>query len=80
MLKKTATNLFFVFCLMAASSSFADESKGYVGSKNSKKFHYSWCKAAQKIGPKNKVEFKTAQEAQDQGREPCKVCKPSSKE
>lgn len=52
-------------------------SKGkYVGSKKSNKFHYPYCKWAQKINPENEIWFKDRQEAIDKGYVPCKVCDP----
>lgn len=49
---------------------------GYIGNKNSKKFHRPDCQWAQKISPANRVYFKTREEAIQQGYVPCKVCKP----
>ena len=48
----------------------------YVGSKNSKKYHYPDCRYAKKISQENKIWFKSIKEAQEAGYEPCKVCKP----
>ena len=48
----------------------------YVGHKKSKKFHYPYCKWAQKMNPENQVWFKNRQEAINKGYVPCRVCKP----
>ncbi len=52
----------------------------YVGSVNSDKYHYSWCKWAKKIYPKNLKAFSSANEARDWGYKPCKICKPPMKD
>jgi len=49
---------------------------GYVASKNSKVFHKMNCSHARRISQKNKVTFKTKNEAVQSGRHPCKTCKP----
>ena len=48
----------------------------YVGSSNSDKYHYPWCRYATQISPENEVWFSSAAEAQAMGYVPCKVCKP----
>jgi hypothetical protein len=48
----------------------------YVGNKNSKKFHYSWCSSVSDIKENNKVTFSSREEATSQGYEPCKRCEP----
>jgi len=58
----------------AAGTNAARESTVYVGSKNSNKYHNPSCVWAQKIKPKNKVEFTSRQEAETAGYVPCKVC------
>ena len=86
MLKKLLTGLLLGMCLMSFSGvaisqeANQQEAKVYVGSKNSTKYHYTWCKWAQKINPNNKVVFNSAQEAQAAGYIPCKVCKPPIKD
>ena len=69
--------LLMVFSLVCLSLS-ADYK--YVGSANSKKYHYPTCKWAKKITPKNMVTFKSAEEALKAGYVPCKVCKPPTKD
>jgi micrococcal nuclease len=49
---------------------------GYIGNANSKKFHRPDCEWAAKIAPRNRVEFRSREEALEQGYEPCKVCQP----
>ncbi|MDD5023425.1 MAG: Ada metal-binding domain-containing protein, partial [Candidatus ainarchaeum sp.] len=51
----------------------------FVASKNSNKYHYAWCRWAQKIKPSNLVEFSTPEEAIAAGNIPCKVCNPPTK-
>jgi hypothetical protein len=48
----------------------------YVASKNSKVFHKSDCRWAQRIKPANLVTFSTRDQAIQAGKRPCKQCKP----
>ncbi len=48
----------------------------FVGSARSNKYHYPWCKWAQKISPRNLVTFSSSEDAQRRGYVPCKVCNP----
>lgn len=48
----------------------------FVGNKNSKKFHCSWCDSVTSMSEKNKVVFSTRQEAIDNGYEGCARCNP----
>jgi len=48
----------------------------YVASKYSKVFHYIWCPLARKIAEKNRIYFKTREEAIKSGRRPCRKCRP----
>ncbi len=52
-----------------------DEIK-FIGNSNTMKFHLVSCRYVKDISEKNKVEFKTREEAVDKGYQPCKVCKP----
>lgn len=52
------------------------EKGAYVGNKSSKKFHRLDCPWAKKISERNRVYFKTREEAIKQGYTPCSVCKP----
>lgn len=38
-----------------------------VASKNSDKYHYSWCSGAKRIKPENQIWFNSAQEAESKG-------------
>ena len=38
-----------------------------VGSKNSDKYHYSWCSGGKRIKPENQIWFSSAQEAESKG-------------
>lgn len=48
----------------------------YVGNKNSRKFHCSWCDSVTTMAEKNKVVFPTRQEAIDNGYTGCARCNP----
>lgn len=48
----------------------------YIGNKNSKKLHETWCDSVDKMKESNKVEFFSRQAAIDLGYEPCKNCTP----
>ncbi len=48
----------------------------YIASKNSKVFHRPDCRWAKKIAPKNLVRYKTREDAVNDGKRPCKMCKP----
>jgi micrococcal nuclease len=48
----------------------------YIGNSNSQKFHRPDCQWAQKIAPRNRVEFGRREDAIKAGYQPCKTCKP----
>ncbi len=48
----------------------------YIGNKNSMKFHLPNCRAVSQMKEKNKVEFKTREEAIEHGYKPCGECNP----
>ncbi len=76
-MKKILTSILLVCCLFSfAGLGFSQETSQYVGSKNSTKYHYTWCKWAQKVSPRNKITFNSVKEAKSAGYVPCKVCKP----
>lgn len=50
--------------------------KAYLGNKNSRKYHVAACTWGQKIAPRNRIEFSTAEEAEKAGFIPCKICRP----
>ena len=52
------------------------ESINFVGNKNSKVYHLPDCSSVEKTKDKNKVNFNTKEEAENQGYSPCKACNP----
>jgi hypothetical protein len=48
----------------------------FVGSKNSNKYHYPYCSAAQKINPSNEVWFSSSDDARSHNYVSCKICSP----
>jgi hypothetical protein len=54
----------------------AEAEVGFVGFKNSNKYHYPTCKWARTRYPSQLIKFKSAQEAQEHNYIPCPVCKP----
>jgi hypothetical protein len=48
----------------------------FVASTSSKKYHSLDCRYATKMKEENRIYFQSAEEAEDQGYEPCKVCSP----
>jgi hypothetical protein len=48
----------------------------YIASKNSSVFHRPDCSWVGRILPKNRIEYKTREEAIQAGKKPCKKCKP----
>ena len=62
-----------------SSNSYASEEVtggSYVASKNSDKFHHSYCGHAERIKSKNRIYFSSRQEALNSGYDPCKSCNP----
>lgn len=49
---------------------------GYVASKTSAVFHKTGCTSAAKIKPDNLVKYASREEAVQDGKKPCAVCKP----
>ena len=49
---------------------------GYIGSRNSDKFHYSWCGQAGRIKSSNLVHFSSRSDALSRGYSPCSFCNP----
>ncbi len=47
----------------------------FVGSKNSNKYHYSFCRWAKKIKPENRICFSSIKEAQEKGYVPASCIK-----
>jgi hypothetical protein len=48
----------------------------YVASKNGKVFHTADCGSAARIKPENLVTYNSREEAERDGKRPCKICKP----
>ncbi len=48
----------------------------YIGNRNSMKFHHYYCDSVKDMKEKNKVYFKTREEAIEAGYVPCKRCRP----
>jgi hypothetical protein len=53
----------------------AGQSK-YVASKNGKVFHTADCSSAKRILPENIVNYNSREDAERDGKRPCKICKP----
>ena len=51
-------------------------SGGYIGNLNSHKFHVVDCEGVKKMSEKNKVYFKSRQDALNEGYVGCKMCNP----
>lgn len=58
------------------TTSAPSSTQAYIGNRNSKIFHYSWCSSVDKMKDANKVEFSTRQDAVNAGYKPCKRCNP----
>lgn len=54
----------------------ADSAVTFVASRNSKIFHRSTCPHAKRLAPQTTLNFRTRQEAEQNGRRPCKTCNP----
>lgn len=48
----------------------------YIGNRNTKKFHYSWCSSVDQMKEKNKVSLSSRDAAISKGYVPCKRCDP----
>ena len=48
----------------------------YIGNRNSKIFHHSWCASVRKMSDSNKVRFESRNDAIKGGYRPCKNCNP----
>lgn len=54
----------------------AQQTVAYIGNKNSKKLHETWCDSVNKMKESNKVEFSSRDAAIGLGYEPCQNCNP----
>ena len=52
------------------------KSAEYVASKNGKVFHTADCSSAKRILPENIVTYNSREDAERDGKRPCKICKP----
>ena len=68
--------IFAIVFLMAFAYVVSAMSTEFWASKNSNKYHYPTCKAAQKIKPQNLIKFNSPEDAKKAGYLPCKICKP----
>lgn len=59
-----------------SSSTTEKNSASYIGNRNSKKFHHSWCSSVSDMSSSNKVPFDSRSEAIDYGYKPCGRCNP----
>lgn len=66
-------SLLLVTLLMTSNTVLATT---YVGSARSDKFHYTDCRAAQKIKASNLVYFESRDAALNAGYSPCGICHP----
>ena len=71
-MKKTLLILFL--CFFCSGMLSASNMNDYRGNKNSKVYHYQTCKFFNRLT--NYEEFTTAQEAENKGYSPCKICHP----
>jgi endonuclease G len=60
----------------AESAADGDIEGGYVASRRSTKFHRPDCRYVDRISPANIVRYRTREEAMEDGRKPCAVCRP----
>lgn len=60
----------------SANPSAASNKIEYVGSKTSKVFHRADCPHAKRLDPAKTLVFQTRQQAEQNGRRPCKTCNP----
>lgn len=58
------------------SGSSGSSGGSYIGNKNTKKFHHSWCSSVGKMKSSNKVSFSSRSAAISKGYDPCKNCNP----
>lgn len=59
-----------------SSEKTESSSASYVGNRNSKKFHHSWCSSVSDMKASNSVSFDSRSEAIDCGYKPCGRCNP----
>ncbi len=62
----TAAFMVFAFLVTTTMAVLAAE-KAFMGNKNSKKYHVTACTWAQKIAPRNRIEFSISEETEKTG-------------
>ena len=72
--------ILIIGCLLIFISSPLFAADKYVSSKYSMEYHKSTCKKAMKIDPLIMITYKTAKEALDAGKQPCRMCNPPTKD
>ena len=69
-----------VGCLLIFITSTLSAADKYVSSRYSMEYHKATCKKSRKIDPLIKITYKTAKQALDAGKQPCRLCNPSTKD
>ncbi len=59
-----------------AVEAMADRGVRFVGSRNGREFCHPTCRHARRIYPENRIEFRSRSDAESDGYQPCKVCRP----
>ena len=59
-----------------AASSAPSSKSSYIGNRNTKKFHYSYCSSVNQMKDTNKVPISSREQAISQGYDPCGRCNP----
>ncbi len=72
-------SLLLILSLILSVGAVQQQETKFVGSKKSDKYHYTWCRWAQKIKSSNLVTFNSVKEALEAGYVACKVCRPPKK-
>ena len=79
-MKRDLRCVLIIGCLLIFISSTLFAADKYVSSKYSMEYHKSTCKKAMKIDPLIMITYKTAKEALDAGKQPCRMCNPPTKD
>lgn len=61
---------------VVTATKYDAEKYGYIGNKNSKKYHHADCSGAKDISEKNKIIFESKEQAVNEGYSGCKTCNP----
>lgn len=80
---RTAGKLLALLVILSLMTAIAlaqfDDTKPFIGNKNTKKYHTRDCEWGKRISPKNRVYFDTALDAEKAGYVACKICHPKDK-